>query len=69
MKLRTLCEKDAASMLAWMQDPAVNQFFRADFAHKTMTDVLSFIRGGGRALLSVIMLSVMTTMRIREPSV
>lgn len=49
MKLRTLCEKDAASMLAWMQDPAVNQFFRADFAHKTMTDVLSFIRGGGQS--------------------
>ena len=48
MKLRKLCDKDAESMLEWMHDPAVSQFFRAPFAQMTMEDARSFIRGGGQ---------------------
>lgn len=69
MKLRKLCDKDAESMLEWMHDPAVSQFFRAPFAQMTMEDARSFIRGGGgRALQPAIMPSAMTKMRIRERS-
>lgn len=49
MKLRKLCDKDAESMLEWMHDPAVNQFFRAHFAQMTMENARSFIRGGQSA--------------------
>lgn len=48
MKLRALCESDAAGMLEWMHDPAVSQFFRAPFAQMTMEDARSFIRGAER---------------------
>lgn len=67
MKLRALCESDAAGMLEWMHDPAVSQFFRAPFAQMTMEDARSFIRGG-RTLPTTIMPSAMTRMSIREPS-
>lgn len=68
MKLRTLCENDASGMLEWMHDSAVNQYFRAPFAQMTIENALSFIQGGGRMLLPVIMPSAMTRMSIREPS-
>ncbi len=43
MKLRKLEQKDAALMLEWMHDPAVNRFFRYDFASKTLADAQAFI--------------------------
>ena len=68
MKLRKLCDKDAESMLEWMHDPAVNQFFRAHFAQMTMENARSFIRGGRALQPAIIMPSAMTKMRIRERS-
>lgn len=43
MKIRKLEEKDAISMLEWMHDPNVVEFFEVDFKSKTMEDAKNFI--------------------------
>lgn len=44
VRLRELEEKDAGGMLEWMQDPAINRFFRFDAAGMTYEKCLVFIQ-------------------------
>ena len=44
MKLRSLAEKDAESMLEWMHDLDVVEKMGTDFQNKTIHDCISFIK-------------------------